>query len=96
MIIWLSPQRRDDSLSVVKRGDALLLNGQEFDFSELPEGATLPASAVDSAYFAGPVERVGGELRLTLLLPHGAAPSDAVAFPEPIAVANDGPVELPQ
>jgi hypothetical protein len=96
MQIKFNPQRRDDSLAVVKQGDILIVNGTEYDFSAVPEGATLPAEAIDSDLFSGPVERVNGEIILTLTLPHGPNPSQAVAFPQPITVANDGPVELPQ
>lgn len=96
MIIKWNPQRRDDSLTVVKQGDTLIVNGTEFDFSAVPEGATLPAEAIDSDLFSGPVERISGELVLTLTLPHGPNPSKAVAFPEPINVVVDGPVSLPQ
>ena len=96
MIIKLTPQRRDDALTVVKQGDVLIVNGTEYDFSSIPEGATLPADAIDSDLFSGPVERVGGELKVTLTLPHGPNPSKAVAFPEPIDVVADGPVVLPQ
>lgn len=96
MQIKFNPQRRDDSLVVEKQGDILIVNGTEFDFSAVPEGATLPADAIDSDFFSGPVERIGGELHVTLTLPHGPNPSQAVAFPEPIAVVADGKVELPQ
>ena len=96
MQIKLNPQRRDDQLTVVKQGDALIVNGVTYDFSPLPEGATLPAEAIDSDLFSGPVERVNGEIVLTLTLPHGPNPSHAVAFPEPINVTADGPVELPR
>lgn len=96
MHIKFNPQRRDDSLSVVKQGDTLIVNGTEYDFSAVPEGATLPAEAIDSDMFSGPVERVNGEIVLTLTLPHGPNPSKAVAFPEPIAVVEDGNVELPR
>lgn len=96
MIIRLSPVRRDDDLTVAKRGDTLVINGIELDFSQLPEGATLPAEAIACPWIAGQVERVDGELRLSLILPHGPNPSQAVAFPEPIEVTTDGPVELPQ
>lgn len=96
MQIKLNPQRRDDTLTVVKQGDVLIVNGETFDFSSLPEGATLPAEAIDSDLFSGNVERVGGVLKVTLTLPHGPNPSKSVAFPEPISVVADGPVALPQ
>jgi len=41
------------------------------------------------------VTREGGQLRLTLILPHGAdAPPEAV-FPAPLLLTADGPVTLP-
>ena len=76
-------------------GDVLTLNGEAFDFGSLPEGATLPAEAIDSPWITGPVSRINGELHLTLRLPHGPNPSRAVAFPEPIHVTQDGPIALP-
>ena len=96
MQIKFNPQRRDDSLNVVKQGDTLIVNDTEYDFSTVPEGATLPADAIDSDLFSGDVERINGELVLTLTLPHGPNPSKAVAFPEQITVVADGKVELPQ
>lgn len=95
MKIDLSPQRRDDKLIVVKTGDVLTINGTAFDFTALPDGATLPASAIDSEWLVGYVSRVNGELELALILPHGPSPSQAVAFPEPITVTKDGEVSLP-
>ena len=95
MHITLVPQRRDDSLSIVKSGDTLTINGVEFDFSPIPEGATLPADAVDSEFICGPVERIDGELHLSLLLPHGPNPPEHVAFPAPIIDPPDGPIALP-
>ena len=82
-------------VTVVKSGDTLLIDGEQFDFSPLPDGATLPAEAIDSVHIVGPVSRIGGELHLTLRLPHGPNPSPAVAFPEPLIVTEDGPIELP-
>jgi len=96
MHIILSPQVRGDTLNVVRHGDTLTINGQVFDFSLLPDGATLPAEAIDCEYIAGPVERVDGQLRLTLLLPITSNASEAARFPEPIIDPADGPLELPQ
>jgi hypothetical protein len=76
-------------------GDLITINGEPIDFTQLPEGATLPAEAIGSDHFVGPVERIDGVLRLTLRLPHGANPSQSVAFPEPIEVTQDGPITLP-
>lgn len=95
MHITLSPVRMDESLTASREGDVLILNGEYFDFSPLTEGATLPAEAIDSEWIAGPVSRIDGVLHLTLRLPHGPNPSQAEAFPEPIHVTEDGPIQLP-
>ncbi|RVG28066.1 hypothetical protein [Sinorhizobium meliloti] len=95
MIIDLSPQRRDDVLEVTKAGDALTIDGVAFDFSALPDGATIPAGEVPCEWLVGPVERIAGELHLTLILPHGPNPSQAVAFPAPLIDPPDGVFALP-
>jgi len=96
MKINLSPQRRDDTLTVIKQGDVLTINGAEYDFTDLPDGGTLPADAVDSEFVIGSVDRVNGEIELTLLLPHGPNASEAARFPQPIVDPADGEVELPK
>lgn len=96
MKISLSPMRRDDTLSVVKQGDTLTINGDEFDLSVVGEGDLLPREAIDSEWFASDVERIDGALHLTLVLPHGPDASEAVRFPSPLVNPPDGPLELPQ
>lgn len=96
MTINLSPQRRDDTLTVQKAGDALTINGMEFDFTQVPDAGLLPQDAVDCEWLASDVERIDGELVLTLLLPHGANASEARRFPEPLTNVPDGEVEFPQ
>ena len=94
MIIELTPQFSDTPLSAEKQGDTLTINGQPFDYSQLPDGATLPLEAIDSPHFAGPVERIGGQLHVRLVLPiqravfHGSIP--------PIMNPPDGPIVLPE
>lgn len=95
MRISLSPQRRDVTLAIVKAGDVLTINGHSFDFSALPNAATIPAGEVPCEWIVGPVERVSGALQLTLVLPHGPSPSQAVAFPAPIIDPPDGVINLP-
>lgn len=96
MRITFSPQRRNDALAVGKLGDAITINGEVFDFSVIPDGATLPAEAVDCEFITGAVERIAGALHLSILLPIGANPSPAAAFPAPLINPPDGPLELPQ
>lgn len=95
MQVKLSPQRLDASLVASVVGDIITLNGESFDFSQLPEGATLPADAIESEHFIGDVSRINDELHLILRLPHGPNPSQAVAFPAPLTVLEDGPIPLP-
>lgn len=97
MRISFSPMRRDDALTLEKSsGERLRINGELFNFNPLAEGDTVPAGAIPCDWIVGPVERVGGEVCLTVILPHGPNPSPAVAFPEPITVIEDGPVAIPQ
>lgn len=96
MRISFSPQRRDDALAAIKAGDTLTINGAAFDFSSLPDGATIPVGAVPCGWVVGPVERIDGELHLTLALPHGSNPTPAVAFPAPLIDPPDGVLNLPR
>jgi len=95
MKINLFPQRRDDALSLSKAGDILSINGDRFDFSSVPDGATIPAGSIPCDWIVGPVDRVNGEIHLTLILPHGSNPSEAVAFPEPIIDPPEGVIAVP-
>lgn len=95
MHIKFSPQRRDDTYSATINNDIITIDGIDYDFSPLPEGATLPQSAVDCPWLASDVERINGEIHLTLLLPHGANAPESTRFPAPITVTTDGPIDLP-
>jgi hypothetical protein len=96
MIVKLSPQRRDDKLDVFKLGDVLTVNGEQFDFSLVGKGDTLPAQAISSIWFVDKVERIDGELVLTLLFPNPWNYSQEQAFPAPLQEVPDGPVAFPQ
>lgn len=96
MKLILSPQRRDDTVVYAKKGESLIVNGETFDFSRLNEGDTLPYSAIRSEWFIGPVERVNGELILTVWLPNPWNYSKEQAFPEPIYALFDGIIDLPK
>lgn len=95
MNIILSPQRRDDNIEVIKLGDILTVNGEEFDFSPMGDGDTLPREAINSIWFVGPVNRIGGELVVTLLFPNPWNYSPEQAFPSPLENVPDGPVAFP-
>ncbi|MGS7252407.1 tail fiber assembly protein [Pseudomonas anuradhapurensis] len=94
MIIKLSPVRSDLQLAVVKAGDTLEVNGVGLDLSRLTEGSTMPAEAVGCGFVIAPVERINGDLVLTLMLPHSADAPQAARFPVDLYPA-DGQVQLP-
>lgn len=96
MIINLSPQNRPNSAVYVKVGDAISVNGEVFDFSMVGEGDTLPNEAIHSDWFAGAVERINGELVLTLTSPLPTNYSPEQAYPTPVIMHEDGEVPLPQ
>lgn len=95
-IIFL-PHWLNETLTLSKQGETLIINGDPIDLSVIPDGATLPGSAIDNKFIADlcAVERIDGELHVTVLLPHGLNPPSEVAFPEPITVMADGPIQLP-
>lgn len=96
MRISFIPQRRDDPITLEKSsGDRLRINGDLFNFNALNDGDMIPAGVVPCDWIIGPVERSDGEVKVTLILPHAPNPSQAVAFPEPITVTDDGPIEVP-
>lgn len=101
MHITLTPQRRDDQLTLHRQGDTLIINGVDFDLTPLPEGGVLPRAAVGCDWLASDITRIDGQLHLTLILPHGLVPwpappeAQAVLFPAPVTVTEDGPIALP-
>lgn len=95
MIIKLTSVRSDETLNVSVSGDSLFINGQGFDFSQMGEGDTLPRNAVKSPWFDGDVERVSGQLIVTLLLPIPSNYSPEQAFPFDMVGVPDGLVIFP-
>jgi hypothetical protein len=93
--ITFSPMRHDDALTLERKGDALVVNGEVFDFAPLPEWGSLPASAIDCPWFAGPVQRVKGVLHMEMILPHGMPAPAKTLFPDAISVTKNGPITLP-
>jgi len=96
MKILLIPTRYDLPLALERRGDVLVVNGEEFDFSPLEEGATLPVGSIHSDWFNnGPVSREGGELSIVLIMPHGANAPEESRIAHEITVDQDGPISIP-
>lgn len=95
MRIKLCPVRSDAALAVAKQGDTLTINGTALDFARLENGSTLPGAAVGSESVYGPVERIDGELVVTLVLPHAADAPESARFPADLTNVPDGQVRLP-
>lgn len=86
----LSPVRSDEETTVSINGTVLIVNGTDFDLSELPDGAIAQHSEL------GTVKRHGDEYECTIRLAHGPNAPKATRFPQPIVLENhSGPVELP-
>lgn len=96
MKINLSPQRRDDKLTVEVNGDRIRINGELLNFNTVPEGGRIALKDIPCEWIASDIVRKDGEIVLTLVLPHGPNPSQFVAFPEAISITEDGPVSLPE
>lgn len=93
MRISFSPQRRDDSLTLEKTsGDRLRINGELFNFNTLNDGDIV--SNVSSEWIVGNVTKDNGIVNITIILPHGPNPTQAQAFPKPITVTEDGPINV--
>lgn len=95
MRIKLSPMRADSTLSIERYGDSITLNGVLLDFTQLEDGATLPAEAISSPWIGRAVERFNGALALTITMPHGSEASERSRFPADIVNPSDGRVPLP-
>lgn len=95
MIINLRPVQMDETLSVSKDGDVLTINGEQYDFSTLPEGATINEGSIPSQWIVSDVDRIDGKVVLTLLMPFSGLPPRHVTFPSPIIDPPDGEIILP-
>ena len=96
MLITFHPQRSDKKQVLSKTGDALCINGETFDFADVPEGGMLPATAIKSEFIGGPVTREDGTVRVHILLPHPASAGEACRFPKKFMASKDGAIPLPE
>lgn len=95
MRLDFTPSRMNETVRLERRGDSLVINGEAFDFTPLPEGAELSAEAIESDWFTGVVRREKGVLHLSVRLPHGASAPKETLFPEPVIMSDDGPIPTP-
>jgi len=98
MNIQLIAIRREDvSFQLIKKGDSVLINGEEFDFSGLEPGASLPSTAISGDWFLGDQVSSGdGVKTLTVLMPVPANFSPEQTNAALMVDVPDGAVSLPQ
>jgi hypothetical protein len=99
MRIKLLPQRRGETVSMVKTDDTVVINGTLLDFRFLASGERIPAIDDDSPTppheLITAAERIGDELVLHVILPHGANPGPHIAFPADLVDVPNGNVVFP-
>ncbi|AZE65541.1 hypothetical protein SAMN05216475_4031 [Pseudomonas synxantha] len=80
--------------TAIVEGETLILNGERIDLSLIPDGMTLPMSAIGHELFAGPVSRRNGEIELTLKLAVNAG-APAYMWQNGRLQVSAGPVPFP-
>lgn len=97
MYINFNPVRLDKELKIIKEGDKLIINEEEFDFTNLENDQIIPNDAIDSEWIVGDVKKENNNIFITIRLPHGPATEKNYnrRFPKPIEVIKDGEIELP-
>ena len=89
MLITLLPVRMDQPLTASREGSVLVLNGTAVDLTGY-DAATAP-----NPWITGQPVEADGLWHLSLILPHGGDAPDETRFPAALALAGDGPVNLP-
>ncbi|MBK6468796.1 MAG: hypothetical protein IPF96_19660 [Rhodobacter sp.] len=95
MLIHLVPVRMDAPLEARLDREVLVLNGRKVDLSGVPEGASVAAGGFGCRYLVGEIAREGGEIVLSLLLPHAADAPEKTRFPAPLWRKRPGVLPLP-
>lgn len=98
MKLKFHPCNMETTLTASLYGDVIILNEEHVDFSPLPEGAILPNRAVNNPWIISDIERVDGDICLTLLIPHGQNAPEETLYPENFSQYKkfyDGDIPLP-
>lgn len=99
MIIRYTPQVRYDDYVAIVSGDFLVIDGVYYDFSFMNEGDKFDWRYTDCKFFAGEdIERVGGEIVLTLIncIPRSPSDKDHPSYSAGEIQVVDGPVVFPK
>lgn len=83
-------------LSLERQGATLLFNGEPFDLSVIPDGATLEPGGHDCPWITGPIEGTATGPVLTVIAPYaGGDLPESLWSPAAIIDPPDGPIALP-
>lgn len=95
--INFTPQVSDAKLEMSKSGEALIINGVDVDFSDMPDGADYPAEAIESDFVSGGISKVDGVVHMTIIMPyiHTDDIPESVSYPSGVFVEQDGRISLP-
>ena len=88
MKITFIPQRNDSQLTLSISGETVTINNMDYDLSVIPDGASIHSSATDCEFIFGDMSRNNGELEIMVILPHGADPHRAIAFPDAVTMVD--------
>jgi hypothetical protein len=87
--INLSSVRKDSPTHAVWTDPVLTVDGNDFDLSLLPDGATADHIQL------GLVSRVGNDYECTVVMAHGKNASEETRFPESLIITQNGQIVLP-
>ena len=96
MKITARPQIRDSRPRYEVDGEALIIDGDRFDFGPLPDGAILPESALESEWFPEDIKRVDGELHITVIVPFSPYQREVLGQRWVVENPEDGDLPLPE
>lgn len=80
--IKFSPIEGSKRIKIECKGDKLIINNEELDFSPLKEGEILPREAINNDYVLSDVKKVDGLIELTLLLTLDGTATQDEKFPK--------------
>lgn len=92
--VSFSPLLSEGTLTVIKFGEKLTINGDTIDLSVIPDSATVKHAHVIHPFLVDKIERINGVINLTVRLPYIA--DGHVKTPVPITVTTDGSISLPE
>ena len=92
MLITLVPVRADETLTLDRQGDTLIINGAPVDIAALADIDT--EEAAPNRFLVGPVTRQGADYAVSILYPYGEDRRGAPPQARELRVTEDGPVDL--